>query len=437
MRILLTVLVALWSVGSAWASVDIREIRSPGGIYAWLVEEHSIPFVAIEIEFRGGTSLDIPGKRGATNLMTGLIEEGTGDLDSRAYAEALEALAAVVQYNASGDGISISARFLTENRDEAAALLREAIHRPRFDPQSLERVRAQVIAGLLSDAQNPDTIAENAFFAMAHGDHPYGSDGRGTVESVDSLTRRDIVDAHRAALTRDRLVVGVVGDITARELEELLDTLLGDLPETGVSLPEPAPVQIDRGLTVIPLDTPQSVALFGHAGIDRDDPDFLAAIVVNQIFGSGSLNSRLMQEARVKRGLTYGINTYPVSRDHAALFLGSTASSNQLMAETIAVIRNQWSEMMREGVTEKELERAKTYLTGAYPLRFDGNSRIAGILVGMQVQGLPIDYIATRNDRVNALTLEDVNRVAARLLRPDQLHFVVVGQPVGLETAAD
>lgn len=416
-----------------WAEVDIDEITSPKGITAWLVEEHEIPFTALELRFRGGTSLDPADKRGATYLMTGLLEEGSGDLDARGYARALEEVAASVGYDANSDYVSISARFLTENRDEAVALLRQAIHNPRFDPNAIERVRAQVLSGLASDLKNPNAIGSNAFAHMAFDGHPYGSDGKGTVESVGALTRDDMVAAHKAVFARDRLFVGAVGDINAAELSKLVDELLADLPETGAPIPGPAEVTIDGGTTVIDFDTPQSVAVFGQQGIARDDPDFFAAYILNQILGGGSFESRLMQEVREKRGLTYGVYSYLAPRDLAALYMGGVASANDRIAEAVTVIRDEWADLAENGVTQEELDKAKTYLTGAYPLRFDGNAPIADIMVGMQMEGLPIDYIATRNDMVNAVTLDEVNRVASELLRPEQLHFVVVGQPDGLD----
>ena len=233
------------------------------------------------------------------------------------------------------------------------------------------------------------------------------------------------------------MYVGAVGDITAEKLGVLLDRLLLDFPETGAPIPGKADVTIGGGVTVVPFDTPQSVAIFGQRGIDRDDDDFFAAYVMNNILGGGSFESRLMTEVREKRGLTYGVYSYLVPRDLAAVYMGNVASANDRIAESIAVIRDEWARMRTEGVTEKELNDSKTYLTGAYPLRFDGNAQIASIMVGMQMQGLPIDYIATRNDKVNAVTLEDANRVARELLDPENLHFVVVGMPEGLETTSN
>ncbi len=433
MKRIFATLIAFVIALPAWAEIEIQEVTSPGGITAWLVEDHSIPFAALELRFRGGTSLDEPGKRGSVYLMSGLIEEGAGDMDARTYARELESLAASFTYNAGDDTVSISARFLTENRDEVIDLLRTTLLEPRFDEDAVERVKAQILSGLRSDQTDPNTIAGRSFAAMAYGDHPYGSEGKGSLETVATLTRDDVVTAYDSVFAKDRLFVGAVGDITAEDLGVLLDTLLLDLPETGKPIPERAEVRIEGGVSVVEFDTPQSVALFSQKGIDRDDPDFFAAFVLNHILGGGGFESRLMQEVREKRGLTYGVYSYLAPKDLASVYLGSVSSSNDRIAEAVEVIRDEWARAASEGVTQKELDDAKTYLTGAYPLRFDGNGRIAGIMVGMQMQGLPIDYIATRNDKVNAVTLDEINRVASELLDPEGLHFTIVGKPEGVD----
>lgn len=420
---------------TAQTEIDIQEITSPGGIEAWLVEENSIPFTAIELVFDGGASLDLPGKRGATNLMMGLIEEGAGDLTAREFQQQREALAASFSFDTFDDSVTVSAVFLTENRDEAIALLREALINPRFDQDALDRVRAQVLAGIRSDANNPNRIASAALDAAAFGDHPYGSTINGTETSVAALTREDILTAHRNALVTSRVHVGAAGDISGADLGELIDGLIGDLPAEGPQLPSDVDFGLEGGITVVPYATPQSVALFGHSGIERDDEDFFAAFILNEILGGRGVESRLFREVREKRGLTYGVSTFLVPKDYAEMYLGSVASANDRIAQAIDVIRDEWVLMASEGITQEELDAAKTYLTGAYPLRFDGNAEIAGILVGMQSVDLTPDYVANRNDFVNAVTLDDVNRVAAELLDPEGLHFVVVGEPVGLDAA--
>ncbi len=417
----------------ARAAVDIQEVVSPGGIKAWLVEEPSIPFLALEIRFKGGTSLDPEGKRGAVNLMTGLLEEGAGDLDARGFATAREGLAAGFGFSASPDGVSITARFLSENRDAAVALLKLALVETRFDQDAIDRVRAQVISGIRSRPTNPGGIASDTFSRLVYGDHPYGSSDSGTVESVSALTRADLVEARDRVIALDRVYVGAAGDITPDDLGLLLDELLGDLPLFGADQIEAAAIPEDGFVEVVPMEVPQSVAVFGHEGIAREDDDFFAAFLLNESFGGSGMQSRLSDEVREKRGLTYGIGTALVDMEHADVIVGQVSSSNDRIAEAIDVVKDEWARIAEAGLSEAELTRIKTYLTGAYPLRFDGNGPIARILVGMQMSGLPTDYINTRNDRVNAVTVEDTRRVAARLFDPDALRFVVVGQPEGLD----
>jgi zinc protease len=416
----------------AQAALPIQAVTSPGGITAWLVEDDSIPFTALEIQLRGGTSLDPNDQRGVVNLMTALIEEGAGDLDAQGFANARDDLAASFSFSAGTDGINISARFLTENRAEAMDLLHLALSQPRFDAEAVERVRGQVLANIRSSIKDPETIASDRFNRLAFGTHPYGSSGDGTEESVAGLSRDDILAAFNAAISRGDMYVAATGDITAADLGVLLDNLLGDLPTTGAPMPQRADLGLKPGVTVVEFPGPQSVIFFGHEGIKRDDPDFFAAFILNEIIGGGRFSARLMTEVRDKRGLTYGIGTYLAPRDHAELLLGQFSSANGTTAEAIEIVRAEWQRAAAEGVTADELAKTQTYLTGSYPLRFNGNARIARILVGMQADGLPIDYADTRNAQIEAVTLDDMARVAKRVLRPDALQFVVVGQPEGL-----
>ena len=420
----------------ARAEIDIQTVTSPGGISAWLVQEPAIPFTALEIRFRGGTALDAPGKRGAVNLMTALIEEGTGDLDSMGFARARDSLAASFSFRVDEDAVAVSARFLSENRDQAVDLLRRALTEPRFDPDAVGRVRGQVLAGLRQDAKDPSTLASRQFRALAFGDHPYATTGDGTESSVTALSRDDMIAAHRATIARDRVYVAAAGDISAADLGALLDTLLSGLPATGAPLPDRAPMNLTGGITVQDFPGPQSTVIFGHQGIKRDDPDFFAASILNEILGGSRFSARLMTEVRDRRGLTYGIGSYLLGYDQAELLMGQFSSANGTVGQAITVIRDEWRKIATEGVTEAELEKTKTYLTGSYPLRFNGNGPIASILVGMQMIGLASDYPKTRNAMIEAVTMDDVRRVASTLFREGDLRFVVVGQPEGV-TASD
>lgn len=414
----------------SWAEVPVQVVKSPGGITAWLVEEPAIPFVALEIRFRGGATLDAPGKEGATNLMAALLEEGTGDLDSQGFAAARDSLAAGFRFSAGLETVSVSARFLTENRDTSVELLRRALSEPAFAADALDRVRAQVMAGLQQDAKDPGVLAERAFDRLTFGEHPYARPVDGTLETVPALTVADVQAAHRAALARDRVHVAAVGDISAKDLETLLDRLLGGLPESGAPLAGTAAVGLAGQVEVRDFPGPQSTILFGHEGIRRDDPDFFAAFVASEILGGGRFGTRLMTEVREKRGLTYGIGAGMMTMDQAALVMGQVQTRNATVQETIDVIRAEWARL--PDISAEELEAAKTYLTGAYPLRWDGNASIARALVGLQMDGYPADYPSRRNGYIEAVTLDDVRRAAARVFDPARLSFVVVGQPEGL-----
>lgn len=435
-RFALTALIAATAFAApvtATAAAKIQRVVSPGGIEAWLVQEPAIPIVAIEVSFDGGSVLDPEGKEGVANLMMGLLEEGAGDLNAVGFAQSADEIAARLSFSSGRESVSLSLRSLKENLNETVDLMRLAITQPRFDEEPVARVKAQIISSIKSSETDPNSIASKAFYEAAFPDDPYGRPSSGTEETVTALTVEDLKTARETLLNVGAAHIGVVGDISAEELAPLLDRLLGDLRnEPATELPK-VEFKGAPGVTVIDLDVPQSVATFGHKGILRDDPDFITAYVVNYILGGGGFSSRLTTEVREKRGLSYSVYSYLFPMDRAGMYLGGVATANASMKDSIAVIQDEWRKMAEEGVSEEELRKAKRYLTGAYALRFDSNSKIANILVGIQAVGLPIDYTEMRNSLVEAVTLEDVERVAARLFRPDELSIVVVGRPEGLE----
>lgn len=419
------------------ASVQIQAVTSPGGIEAWLVEDRSIPMLAVEVIFPGGGVLDPEGAEGATELMTTLLSEGAGDLDAFAFSAALEDTAGSVSFSAGRDSVSLTLRALTENRDEVVALARLALTEPRFDPDAVERARGWQEASLRRSALNPNAMASRRFNELAFEGHPYARPADGTLASVAALTREDVLAAHRAAFTRERVFIGASGDISAEELGLLIDALLGELPAEAPPLPDYAAFTASPGVTVVPHPGPQSVVAFGHAGLHRDDPDFTAAFVMNEIFGGGRFGTRLMSELRERRGLTYGVGTSVIAAQHGDSVQGRLSTDNARVAEVIELIRAEWAWLAEGGITEADLARVQTYLTGAYPLRFDGNQAIADIMASMQFQGFDIDYVNVRNDLIRAVTIGDIHRTAARLIDPEALVFVVVGSPEGLDEAGE
>ncbi len=430
-----TVLVAavLLVANPAAAGVKVQRVISPGGIEAWLVEDHLIPVIAVQFAFRGGSALDPEGKQGLAEMTSGLQDEGAGELDSQAFQGRLADLAISLSFRAGRDTYGGGMRTLTENRDAAFELLRLALTAPRFDPEPVRRIRGQILAGLARQAEDPDRIAGRAFSRAVFPGHPYGRPSNGTPDTVRALTADDLRGFVARRLARDNLVVGVTGDITTETLAPLLDATFGGLPDRAEAATVADAIPVAEGrVEVIDRDIPQSVAVFGHAGLKRDHPDFIAAYVLNYILGGGGFTSRLIEEVREKRGLAYSVYSYLQPMDHAALIVGGVATKNASAGQSIELIRSEWRRMRASGPSAEELDQAKTYLTGSYPLRFTSTNRIARILVGLQINRLGIDYIDRRNGLIEAVTLNGIRDLANRLLDPDALSFTVVGRPQGL-----
>lgn len=438
MPVALAMLLLLWGAAlpRPAAALDIQRVRSPGGIEAWLVRDTSVPVVSFNFAFRAGAAVDPPGKSGRADMVSSLLDEGAGELSSQEFQGQLEDIAASLRFTSSMDRFRGSLRTLSANRDEAFRLLALALTRPRFDENPVERIRAQMIAGLRHSLQDPDTIASRTWFRTAFPEHPYGQSSDGTIESVNAITVADLRDFTRRYLVRSSLVVGVAGDISSDELARRLDEVFGGLPAAGRgdTIPHVKPAAAGR-LVVIPRNVPQSVVMFGHEGIARKDPDWYAAYVMMRVLGGGGLVSRLHEEVREKRGLAYSVYAYLNPYDHAALIMGGVATANQRVAESLRIIRSEWRRMAEQGVGEEELAAVKTYINGSFPLRLDSTRRIAGMLVSVQLHELGIDYLSRRSALISGVTVEDVRRVARRLLKPDALTVVVVGQPEGINPA--
>ena len=432
-----SLLAVVIAVMAAWsgpaATVEIERVTSPGGIEAWLVQDRSIPMLSMSFAFAGAAALDPAGKEGLADMVSSLLDEGAGELDSQAFQRALEDISASISFDAGRERFRGSLRTLTRSRDAAFRLLRLAVTRPRFDEKPVERIRAQLIAALMNRQENPRRIAGRTWYRAVFPSHPYGNPVAGTIESISAITRADLRRFTAERFGRDTLLIGVVGDITPAELGRRLDEVFGDLPARA-SAAEVADVQPAGAgrLIVVRKPIPQSVVVFGQRGIKRDDPDYYAAYVMNYILGGGGFSSRLTEEIREKRGLVYSVYSYLNPLDRAGLIMGGLGTRNDRVATTLDIVRAEWTRIARHGVDDDELAAAKTYINGSFPLRLDSSRRIAGLLVAIQVSALGIDYLERRPALINAITRDDIRRVARRLLDSDKLTVVVVGDPKGL-----
>lgn len=427
--------VSILSSGKTLHAMDIRKVVSDKGIVAWFVPDKSVPLLAMSFAFRNaGSATDPDGKEGLAEMTSGLLDEGAGEMKSQAFQRALEDIAAQMSFSAGQDTFTGQLRTLTAEREKAFDLLRLALNAPRFDDAPVKRIKSQILASLRQQAKNPRKISGRLWSETIFPNHPYSKPSNGTEKTVATLAADDLKSFIRHRFSRDRLIIGVVGDISEEELKQRLDSVFGNLPATGRKFEIPETTAAGGGKTlIIRKQIPQSMMILGHAGLKRDDADWYAALLVTRIFGGGGLSSRLYEEIREKRGLAYSVYAYLSPMRHSALLAGGVATQNARAAESLSVIRAEWQKLAEGGITAKELETAKTYMNGSFPLRLGSSRGIAGMLVGIQISDLGINYIKKRPSLINSISLEEANRVAKRLYKAADLTVVIVGDPEGID----
>jgi zinc protease len=409
--------------------MNIQIVKSAGGIEAWLVQARAVPMLAMCFAFDGGSSQDPVGQEGVANFVAQMLDQGAGDLTAIEFQERSKDLAVRLGTNAGRDAFSGSFATLSESRDEAVQLLKQALAAPRFDADAVERVRQRLSVAITRGAREPDKLANREWDAVAFAGHAYARPVLGTAASVGKITSDDLETYRKRVLSRGTLKVVAVGDISTEALGELLDDVFGELPGAADLAPvaQTQPVAAGR-LAVIDMDLPQSVVAFGIEAVPQRDPDYMAAFVVNHILGGG-FGSRLMEEVRVKRGLAYSVGTSLATARYASVLRGGVATRNDMAGESLDIIRRELKTMADGEISQRDLDNAKSFLIGSYPLRFDANGKIASELLALRMDGFGPDYVDNRNAMVAAVTLDDLKRVAKRLFNPENLIVTVVGKP--------
>lgn len=410
----------------AQAAVAIQEVKSEKGITAWLVEDYSVPIVTVRFSFKGGNTQDPPGKEGLSELMSALFDEGAGEFDADTFQTKLDDAGAEMRFGAARDRIFGSMRMLAEKKDEAFGLLRLAVEEPRFDAAPIDRIRAQMVSGIVANQRDPETAARVKWAEALYGTHPYARPDEGTEKSLAAITADDLRDHHRRVFARDNLSVAVVGAIDAETVKAQLDRLFGELPEkSDLRSVEKVDLKLAQEVRV-DYDLPQTSLQLAYPGVPRDAPDFFAAYLMNHILGGGTFTSRLFDEVRERRGLAYGVNSSLVTHEYSSGLVISTATRSDRAAETLGVIRDTVRRMAEEGPTEGELAAAKKYVIGSYALNnLDSSSAIAATLLSLQEEKLGIDYIERRTALIEAVTLDQVKAAARKLLTADPAVLVI------------
>jgi zinc protease len=411
----------------------VQRVKAECGVEAWLVESYAVPLVALEFAVGGGASQDPQGKDGLASLMAGLLDEGAGPYDSRAFHRKVEDLAIHLGFGADRDHLSGHFQSLTRTLDEGFELFALSLNAPRFEAEAFARVRGQIAAGIKRDLNDPDAMVSRAIREAAFPGHVYGRPLRGDLDTLERLERADLEGLRAKSFARENVKIAVVGAIDAETLAKKLDAVFGSWPQSATLTPTPEVAVANVGeRRVMELDVPQSTFRFGRGGVAKTDPDYFAAVVVNHILGGGVFTSRLFNEVREKRGLAYSVYSHLSDYRHSAALFGAAATKNERAGETLSVIEEECRRLAAEGPTEEELDKAKKFLVGSYALRFDTSTKIASQLVRLQLDGEEPSYLDQRNERIGAVTLDHARAAAKRLLGDGSLLVAVVGKPQGL-----
>ena len=409
----------------------VRCLRSPGGIEVWLLEDHSLPILSMQFGFRGGPALDASGRGGTARMLANLLTEGAGSLDGGAFRRALGDRAIKLTFSVLSDSLRGELKTLARETDAAFELLGLALRDPRLAADDIVQVRRAMESDARTGLSRPDPVVNWTFAAHGFAGHPYGRPTGGDLESLPLIERADLATLQTRLMTRDNLRVAVVGAIGPDALGLALDRAFLELP-TGSPVQTPATVLQGLGERIVTqLDLPQSTIRFGRPGLSRKDPDFAAATVVNQCLG-GDMSSRLFREVREKRGLCYAMATALQVADGASTLVGRTATRNDRAVEALGVIETELLRLSRDGLEPDEIERSKGYLIGSSKLRLASSSAISALLLGLQLDGRPLDWPDTQNARVAAVTLDDAQRAAVRLIGDGRLLVAVAGDASGL-----
>jgi zinc protease len=422
----------------AWQGVaraaDIQEVRSPGGIVAWLVEERSLPIIAIRFAFDGGSAQEPAGKEGTAGLLAALLDQGAGDLSGPAYQKQAEKLAVRISFDSDRDTFFGNFETLTKNLGKGSELLRLAVNSPLLEEATVERTRAQLVARATFEAGDANKLANAQWMAQSFAGHTYARAIAGTPDSLKAITRADLDEYRKHIMARRTLRVAAVGDIDAATLGKVLDEVFGGLPaEPQLSPIADATPKTALKPTVVSFDGPQSVTIFGRRGIERTDPDYYPGLVLSQLIGGGSSDARLVREVREKRGLTYWIYTLLYNFKHSTMLIGGFASPNKDVATSLDLVRAEFRNLAEKGPTQEEVDAAKSYLIGSFVLSLDSNTKIAEQMLRAQLQGQGADFVSQRKMLLGKVTRADVARVARSLLAADDLSVAIAGQPVNID----
>jgi zinc protease len=417
---------------------QIQTWETPRGVRVYFVETAQLPMLDIQVVFDAGTVRDPAGKRGVALLANSLMDQSAGGLDADRISFEFERLGAEFGSQSGYDSASVSLRSLSDPTKLQPALdnLHTVLTRPDYQTEDLERQRNQLLVGIQGKQQSPGDIADEKFMEAIYQGHPYGYPTEGDATTLAAITRDDLVSFHQTFYTASNAMVTIVGDTDRAGAEAIAESITRDLPEGTRPGPAAAVVPLSAGNT-ISLSHPSSQVhiVTGQTGMRYGDPDYFALYVGNHILGGGGLVSRLFEEVREKRGLSYGASSYFAPRRDAGPFMASISTRGDQAAEGLAVLKKTIADFIEQGPTEDELVAVKKNITGGFPLRIDSNKKISGYLSVIGFYGLPLDYLDRFNERIEAVNVDQIRDAFQRRVDPDKFVTVLVG-PVDQSAAS-
>lgn len=417
--------------------IKIQEIKTTGGLTIWHVEDQTLPIISLKFIFKDqGTSFDTKDKQGLARLLSNTMDEGAGEFDAQSFQKQLSDNSISLGFNAGRDHFGGDIKTLSRNKEKAFELLSIALKSPRFDEESIMRMRDANIARIKSSLSEPDWISARILNDQFFKNHPYAQNSGGTISGLQNITQDDLRNAFERTISKDNLLIASAGAITAHEISEAADKIFGTLPsETKKTKLESVTHSTEPRIYLFQKDIPQTIIDIGLPVFDHKDPDYYALEVLNYIFGGAGFGSRLMEMAREKNGLTYGIYSRLQDMEYGDMMSISTSTKNENVGQILSIISTEMQKLRTDKVSEEELSDAKSYITGSMPLSLKSTEDFTNIALSLQAEDKPIDYLDTYDDKINAVTVDDVLRAANRVLKPDGMVTILVGNPTNINNA--
>jgi zinc protease len=425
---ILLIVVCLFSSTVVAAEPIGKRILLDNGMILLLSEKHDIPMVTMNMAIMAGSMVEPADKPGLASITASLLTQGTTKRTANQISNEIDFVGGSLSASGGDDFATVSLRVLKKDLRTGLDLLSDVLLNPVFDQKEIDRKIGETLAEIKRQKEEPDSIAGEAFVKMIFGEHPYGRTGDEVSAYLQKLVRNDVVDFYARRYCPNDTIVAVVGDVSEREIKLLLNEYFKgwkNRQQPAQSIAQP-PVLDKTIVQKIDKNISQANIMMGNIGISRENPDYYAALIMNYILGGGGFSSRLMDNIRDNKGLAYDVHSSLSARKEAGAFSVSIQTKNESANEVIEETLKEIGRMQNELVSEAELADAKAYLTGSFPLKMDTYSKIAGILTAVEIYGLGLDYPKKYPGLINAVTRQDIQRVAKKYLHPDKMAIVVV-----------